>query len=415
MGFKLDDSQSEERAILRHGDSIDDELKAAHLSPRRAVELINERDRIDDLLRRAQIHDLDAQLKSLQGKTDLDSVDRRVSLETHRLDIEDRIAVSLDEHAAVAAKRKQLQPEVDQAMARAAAQRERTAEAARRKDAEDAVANAPWVRSLVAKSPIAPNGCPTCANSATRALAASVAKEAETLTPGMARLNVARLYPGIPLRPTPQVQLVEGGAMEETCGKHSVACARPTEGTIFITDKARADIVQHEVNHGLTSDKWMMIAPATVNEGVTEYFTRRLGYFAPDGGVRTKAYEGAQHLIDDYVNEKPGRELALAKAYFGGDFSDLEMLETKSARVDFRDFEPPPGNATNGLPLESKVADFVNESNRRSGVSAMFDRFAQWNELLENKLPGSDVTNDDEAIREEAKSAADAGNWGLDR
>lgn len=108
-----------------------------------------------------------------------------------------------------------------------------------------------------------------------------------------------------------------------------------------------------------------------MNEAVTEFLTRRMGRFPPDGTLlHAKAYEGSQRLISDYVAANPAREDALAKAYLTGDFGDLDRLEDASMR--------------------GSVFAMLH------GPSAQ--RFRDWDARLANVLPGSSLTIDDETL-----------------
>lgn len=386
MGIDISELGKEVHALEDHEEAVREKLNSSTSIPaRQALRLVNDFDRTEDELGRAQLKELDAEIASLDGKSDLDSLDKRATLHSTRLFIEERRAVTLDARAALASERARLKPELDAAQARQDVELEKTVHANRARSMEAAIHDAPWVRSLVPSSPIAPNACPTCANSATRFTAEALKRAKEKLTPAMARLNVARRYPELKLKPTPEASILEANELAARCGPHSAACAWPPTDEVFLSDTAQAEIVQHEVDHALSSDAWFKRVPDTVNEGVTEYFARHLGYF-PEDGFSGKAYEGLQPVLDVWIREKPERELALAKAYFTGDFSDLERLDSNWSSMGV--------HGESGGPLDK--------------------RFADWHNLLRNKLPGSDVTFDDEEVREAAQHAADIGDWGMD-
>ena len=189
------------------------------------------------------------------------------------------------------------------------------------------------------------------------------------LTAGAARDAIAAKYPDY-VKPGPMVTKVlpTRELVEQACGKGAGACAHMGSSTVSLPTNPSASLVNHETLHALTSPKWGDRVPRTVNESVTEYFNRKMGYFAPGGFVSKKAYEGGQPLLDRYIAAKPGREDALAKAYFTGDFSALEALEDR----------PTFGRAAPGDVLNS--------------------RLAQWDSLLKNRRPGASVTIDDEDL-----------------
>jgi hypothetical protein len=217
-----------------------------------------------------------------------------------------------------------------------------------------------------------PNGCTTCADSALRFTAAVVAKSEGQLTPDQARAAAMARYPGlVNAAKEIRVNLVHGAQLLKQCGEGAAACARPDLGAVWLEAGAEPSIVAHETMHALTSPGWMRRVPATVNEPMTEYLARDLGYYRQQDGILTsKAYEGGQRLLSEYIEGKPGRKEALVKAYFSGDFSDLEKLD--------------------------------------SDIDA---RMKSWDALMKNTRPGSSVVIDDEALPE--PEPGPIFNWGF--
>jgi hypothetical protein len=137
-------------------------------------------------------------------------------------------------------------------------------------------------------------------------------------------------------------------------------------------------VVYHETLHTMTSDGWNhRVGKGPTNEAMTEYLTRKAGYFETGTGFGTKAYEGGQRLLDEYIKENPAREDALAKAYFTGDFSDLDRLETLPA------------------PAQSWKKPFDS-------------RIALWEKQMENKLGGGTTYDDEQILLDQAKAKATA-------
>lgn len=254
------------------------------------------------------------------------------------------------------------------------AERERAAAARRAANDRAAVAGAmralPWIRARTPEDPIYPRGCPTCADSPTRFSPQAFRQQSRPVTAAAIRSELAAKYPGwVDDGPMRSVMLGER-PLREQCGPAAAACAAMGSESVYLPRSgATPALVAHETLHALTSAGWAARVPSTVNEAVTEYLTRKMGYFEAQGGVRKKAYEGGQQLLADYVAARPDREAALAKAYFTGDFSDLEALEDSSL---FGRFLP------------------------RSW--SLDRRFREFDSALANVRPGTSVTIDDEEL-----------------
>ena len=276
--------------------------------------------------------------------------------------------------AGVSADIAELDAELDPAhrtahMREAARQRQREQELRRveteRRGVAASLKHVPWMSARPPADPLAPNGCATCANSSVRLSRA--ATPSQPISAGQARDAIANRYPKYVKRGPMTTVSLSPTELDRTCGKNAAACAPMGANTVYLPRNPSPDVVAHETMHALTSPAWGDRVPETVNESMTEFMTRRMGYFAEGGGVRTKAYEGGQPLLDRYIRANPAREDALAPAYFTGDFSALEALEDA----------PPPGK-TRAMMLDQ--------------------RLASWDLLMANRLPGSSLTIDDEAI-----------------
>ena len=168
-----------------------------------------------------------------------------------------------------------------------------------------------------------PNGCSTCANSAA---VLKLTDEEEwrvmgpVLTPADAQSLIAQRYP-VAGKAKFRTEVVASAALKGAAGVYL-----QEQKKVLVSERAPARVVMHEVMHATSSPAWFERAPGNVNEAMTEYFTRKLGYSSP-GVAMTKPYEGGQRLLSDYIAANPAREDALAKAYFEGDFSALEGLE----------------------------------------------------------------------------------------
>lgn len=87
--------------------------------------------------------------------------------------------------------------------------------------------------------------------------------------------------------------------------------------------KARADLGTqiHEGLHLFSDDRWKRRMNYNVNEGVTEYFTRKIGpevQVERDDGFFLRQYTSVTHLV------KAVTEPVLAAAYFEGDIASLK-------------------------------------------------------------------------------------------
>lgn len=235
-----------------------------------------------------------------------------------------------------------------------------------RQKTQGALRATPWIAARPAGDPLLPNGCPTCADSKARFTPEAMRANQTPLTAGGAKNIILRRYPAY-VHDGPITTFVRSpAAIERQCGRNVVGCARLALPLVTLPPDAEPSLVVHETLHTMTSPRWAARAPRTVNEAMTEYFTRRLGYYHVEGGVLPKAYEGGQRLINDYVAGNPAREDALARAYFAGDFGPLEALE-----------DPRP----------------------RDGEDSLVDRrFGEWDDALVNQLRGSSVAVDDEEL-----------------
>lgn len=236
---------------------------------------------------------------------------------------------------------------------------------------EDVINRAPWIRSVrgADRTDLRPNGCSTCANAPARFTDEGLRASNEFGEPHQVRRDIQAKFPRYideqrPLR----VHVV---SKEDITRAAPGAGAYATyAGDIYIPADASLRTVTHEVLHALTAPGWSRRVPTTVNEAVTEFMTRRLGRFPPEGTLlNAKAYEGGQRLISDYVAANPAREDALAKAYLTGDFGDLDRLEDASMR---------------GAPFSLR--------------SPSAQRFRDWDARLRNVLPGSSELVDDEVL-----------------
>ncbi len=99
--------------------------------------------------------------------------------------------------------------------------------------------------------------------------------------------------------------------------------------------KERADLGTqlHEALHLFSSDKWKRKMEYNANEGVTEYFTRKLG---PEVGVERddgsflKQYTSVTHLVDT------AGEPAVRSAYFEGEIGGLQTAVDAKEKGTFR-------------------------------------------------------------------------------
>lgn len=234
-----------------------------------------------------------------------------------------------------------------------------------RASVERELAFAPWISARSANDPIVPNGCPTCANAPSRYASATNPKQ--PLSAAAARELVAARFPRYVQAGPMSTMSLSVGQLDAQCGKNAGGCAQIGSHTIRVSRDPSPSLVTHETLHALTAPAWGARVPPTVNESMTEYFNRKLGYFPEAGGVMNKPYEGGQPLLSAYVAARPEREDALARAYFTGDFSALEALEDA----------PPPGQT------------------RRQALDL---RLASWHERLVSRRPGSSLTIDDESL-----------------
>lgn len=208
---------------------------------------------------------------------------------------------------------------------------------------------------------IRPNQCTTCADSPQRFDPVVEDKSSRSLTPEQARDEVKKTFPGLtdPKKPM-KVDRLNDADLSKACGKSGVACAQPFTGRIFLPAGKGGEgsaLVMHETLHAMSSPKWLAAVPPPVNESMTEYLTRKMGYFRTGEQVLEKGYEGGQPLIDAWVKGGAGREAALTKAYFTGDMSDVKKLDPS------------------------------------------FDKtLADWGKKLTNVKPGSSLNRDDESL-----------------
>lgn len=229
----------------------------------------------------------------------------------------------------------------------------------------------PWLKARAPDDPLVPRSCPTCANAPERFTPEALARREKPVTAAGVRDELVAKYPAW-VRPGPMTSVsLTRQQISDTCGRGAAACAVMGSHSVWVPrEDATPALVAHETMHALTSPEWAKRVPGTVNEAMTEYLTRKLGYFESGGGIRKKAYDGGQQLLADYIAARPEREEALTKAYFTGDFSDLEALEDKPPFGRYEPFRTP----------------------------AWERRFASFNHALANVKPGASLVRDDEDL-----------------
>lgn len=296
----------------------------------------------------------------------------RDALYIEQQQVEIRVRAGLQDASSGERRKREIDSEREKALSDSLEADWKKKQQARANELSATIAKTPWVANPK-NAAIRPNGCSTCANSQAR-LQQSLADEkrnAAPMTVAASRAAIGARWPNYAKKDAKNnINVVPRAHVEGFCGVGAGACVR--YGEVFLPSDASAWTVNHETLHTLAADRWSDRMRGPVDEAATEYLNRRMGYFPPAGGVQTKAYEGGQRLVSEYIAANPAREDALAKAYFKGDFSDLERLD---------DYRAAPGKTS----FETRMAD--------------------WTRQLENKLPDGSVTVDDEYLQQKAKKA----------